>query len=78
MGGHHEARDGRPGDIWRVLLFLWQRSEDPAFYGEARVKFRAGQVVGQVHAQRDYLVEDLPMPTPEQMTMLSNRLAGVS
>ena len=66
MGGHHEARDGRTVSVWRACWFLITLSRTH-FYGEARIKFLDGQVCGKVEAERHYLVEDLPVPTPKEM-----------
>jgi hypothetical protein len=74
VGGHHEARDGRTITIWRLFGFILGLHRDE-FYGEMRVKFRAGLPVGQVHTEQDRLVEQLPTPTADQMHEL---LKGVS
>lgn len=66
MGGHHHARDSRMVSVWRLLpLFL--ELAGARHYGEVRVRFRNGEVVGQVKVERDYLVEDLLEPTHIQI-----------
>ena len=66
MGGHHHARDDRTVSVWRLLpLFLELAGK--RHYGEVRIRFRDGEVVGQVKVERDYLVEDLMEPTSAQI-----------
>lgn len=73
MGGHHHARDSRTVSVWRLLpLFLELAGK--RHFGEVSVRFRDGEVVGQVHVRRDYLVEDLMEPSAEQ---IKEALTGV-
>ena len=77
--GHHDARDGLEIPIERIVEFLLVlRSQE--VYGEIWFKVRRGRVVGQVHEQRDYLVDSLPrLPaTPEHHARLAEALTGVS
>ena len=62
MGGHHHARDDGSVSIWRVFSFMLGMQRDQ-FYGELRIRWRAGQVVGQIHVERDILVTNLPETT---------------
>lgn len=66
MGGHHEARDGRLVSVWRFIGFLLTLSKEE-MYGEVTFRLRKGEVVGQVHIQKDYLVEMLPTVSIKQM-----------
>lgn len=66
MGGHHHARDGRTVSVLRLLPLFFELAGQ-RHYGEVRVRFRDGEVVGQVHVERDYLVEDLMEPTQIQI-----------
>ena len=73
MGGHHHARDSRTVSVWRLVpLFLELAAK--RHFGEVRIRFRDGEVVGQIHVERDYLVTDLMEPTPE---MVQEALRGV-
>ena len=74
MGGHHHARDGQTVSVWRLLPLFLELART-RHYGEVRVRFRDGEVVGQVHVERDYLVADLIEPTAAQV---HEALKGVS
>lgn len=63
MGGHHHARDDGQVSIWRVFGFMLGMHRDK-FYGELRMKFRGGEVVGQLHVEQDILATNLPEATP--------------
>ena len=60
---HPETGRTTLGRVWSYLVWLSARR----FYGEVRVKFRDGAIVGHVHEDRDLLAEGLPQASPEEV-----------
>ena len=46
------------------------------FYGEVRVKFRDGAIVGHVHEDRDLLAEGLPQASEEEVATALHAASG--
>ena len=60
---HKDTAEVGLREVWGYLVLLRAQK----FFGEIRLKFRGGAVVGHIHEDRDHLVSGLPQATPEQI-----------
>lgn len=64
MQTHRDTAQTPLHKVWAYLVWLKGRR----FYGEVRLKYRDGAIVGHVHEDRDLVVDTLPQATPEELT----------